>query len=206
MEPPADVLLGLNTVGMVMTWIGIDDINRAAMHSIMGTTDASHPRTVAGIPIDAFDAAFLAMQLTVIPMLPRELTLAERNHIGILRETCCLAAGTKKTSAALRAEAETEAKKASDLAIAVAKRDPETALVPTIASKRVKLDTVINQHDTTEITMMPRSELDRCYAVFNKKFGDGDVNSEPVVPRPDEEATAEQLSSLKAVVESGEPP
>ena len=79
-------------------------------------------------------------------------------------------------------------------------------MVPATASRRVKLDMVINQHDTTEITMMPRSELDHCYAVFNKKFGDGDVNSEPVVPRPDEEATAEQLSSLKAVVESGEPP
>eukprot|EP00972_Heterocapsa_arctica_P064948 9588533-Heterocapsa_arctica.AAC.1 len=53
---------------------------------------------------------------------------------------------------------------------------------------------------------MPRSELDQCYVNFNLKFGTGDPDGDPVVPRPDEEATSEQLSSLKAVVTSGEPP
>ena len=168
MEPSAAELLEFTTVGMIMTWIGIDDVNRATMHNIMGTTDASHPRTVAGIPPDAFDAAFLNMQITVVPLLPRALTLAERSHIGILRETCCLAAGTKKTSAVLRAEAETEARNASELAAEAAKRNVETSLVPVTASKRVKLDTVFNRHDKSVITMIPRSELDHCYAIPSK--------------------------------------
>ena len=144
MEPSAHELLELTTVGMIMTWIGIDDVNRSAIHSIIGTTDATHPRTVAGISPASFDAAFLDMHITVGTLLPRALSLAERSHIGILRETCCLVAGIKKTG-----EAVSE----------VGKRDIGTSPASSMTSKSANRTTVIKRSNRRSKKLRDRSRL-----------------------------------------------
>eukprot|EP00972_Heterocapsa_arctica_P100742 14852913-Heterocapsa_arctica.AAC.1 len=106
MEPSASELDELVTVGAVMGWLVIGDGLATVIHGVLGTSAASHPRTIAGIPATAYDTAFATARITTVDGLAmRDLTLAEQSHVGILRETCCLAAGTKMSAAALGAEA-----------------------------------------------------------------------------------------------------
>ena len=194
---PTDVeLLAFNTINDVADWAGVPGNNtdetsaRKALFELLGAEPTLLPRIIGIVDEPTYVAALSTWQVSSV-----NVGLAVRSSGLLLGKACRIHAGTQSTIAAVTAAAAASAAHtaaASTLALAHS--------APTVASRKIRLNQVINQIDDTEVTIMDDVSVLQCYARYEIIFGVGKS------PAPEADVTSEQLTALRHAVISGQCP
>ena len=215
MEPTEAEIQDMDTVEKVKDWIGIEAATWDGIKLAFGCVDDTPPRIVARILKTDFDNVASQVRVAVGDQ-QRVPNITQATQIGEFWEVACLAAGAKKLKVVQERESEAAiaATRAHELALAgagvthigggqtVAAPQPKTAAK---AIRMVAFESTVDQTDRkSEVEVLSAADIQAAYNEYNIKLGV--AGAPPVVPHPDEEPTIDQLTALKAVIDSGAPP
>jgi len=195
MEPTAEQLQGMNTLGTIMNWVPLPaGALSDAFLAASGLTLASLPRLVAAIPLDEFDE-FLTLTLGDVPV---PLTPAQKSQIRLTGATCRLAAGLTITMEQQRATAAAEAAFAATAAATAREAQlAAAASAPTAANtgeRKIKISTILDQTSDAEAPALNEADVLSAFERYASRIGG--------TPPPDEEVTGDQLSALQSLVKA----
>ena len=204
-------LPNLGTFAQLCARASLVDPVKAALATIVGASDATPASVIANVPeADWKDVANTQVKVPVTNQPDRAPTIVERSQIGLVwtaAQYAVLSLPTveqrEKNRVAKEAHAVAVAK-ATGAAPASSSGTSSTAIVPV---KVFSAETVLDQSDKkTEFKSLTPDEVLECYRRYNTKLGSGSAAAPPVTPHPDEEPTVDQLSGIKALVDTGSPP
>ena len=194
-EPTEQELSTFTSLDVVADWAGIphrvkegDDGStspRGTFFALLGASGSTHPRNVAAIPVQDFAAAL--QEWKVGGSAPSPIL---RASVGLLGTAVRMATGV------LRPRREQEALAKEEL-----ERNRKRALEEsrtTSAEKKIKLATVVDQTNDSEVVALPEEEVESCYKHYSDRVGE--------VPLPEEDISVEQLAGLKALFKTGASP
>ena len=207
-------LPNLQTFAALCTKAALVDPVKTLLATALGADDATQAIVVANVAeADWKSLANTQLRVQTGSSGDRALTIVERSQVGLVWTVAQYAIKALPTVEE-RAKLEKE-KRDHEVAIAKAGGAPppgaatssSTALAIPAAQRTFAAECVTDQSDKkTEFKSLSQQEIMQAYKVYNDKLGSGHSSAPPVVPHPDEEPTVEQLSAIKALVESGSPP
>jgi hypothetical protein len=187
MDPTPGELAAFNTLADAMDWCGLPDALRVALKAGMGPLALM--REVVLIPTAVWEAT-LALPLRVTPPneAERDVLPMEIGQVGSLRRVCRLRCGLTAMEGVL-------APPLAGLGPVVGVAPPH----PVIAGRKVKISSVVDQGDDSEIIPMDPARLRALLAAF-RHANDGED------PQEEEEITGDQLAGLDSKIQSGVAP
>lgn len=214
-EPSAEVLQDMDTCQKAAAWAGIPGSAEdpatvlASRFAVLGVTGSVHPRIIANLAEEDYEAALGDWQINGAKPFP-----AHWSYGGLFGKACRWACGVDKTQSELdkaaadraiqlaREDAQDHAFKMRELEVrlAEAKKREASAVEASGAPppRRIKLATMVDQANDFEAEILDAAAVDRAYARFRKKMGgQPDTLSEP---------TLAQLSCLHDVFQSAGSP
>ena len=201
-EPTHDELAAMNTIDDVADWAELGHrphgeeapmSPRGSLYEAIGVVGTNKPRMMAAIP--EADIASAVSNWTIGGKPPNA---ALRACAGMMGAACRLAAGVARTRPAVAAEvAEFNARKIKEMELQT--RLAEATAVGSNgtgvnSNSKVKLCTVVDQANDTEVAKLPKQIVDACYDKYKSIYGD--------VPCPEEDVTADQLAALHDLFKS----
>jgi hypothetical protein len=198
MDPSADEMLTLTTVGAVALWTGMSELTRAALFAALGCAEEDHVRTIAAIPAVDFNSLVLTLQPAGVAATP-----TQRSQAGLLGRTCRVVCGVEPTlaaaaaaaaaaTAAAAASAAASASQIREAAAAAAKAAAEAAHASKVTEpqkRKVKLSSVVSQVNDEEASILDEVTLNAAYKRYRDRLGD--------YPPLHAECTCEQLSGCR---------
>ena len=187
-------LEAMKTVGHAVDFVGVDGVEDdettllGTLLSHLGLRKGSNIGILGIIPEADYEADIASLKVTT--------TLATATEPAVRRN---LSTGERGQALYLGRVARMK------LAMASGSRPPATPANPTPVPasgviRKVKLNQVLSQIDDTEVDVMSDADTIRLFARYEAVFG---VNQRPL---PNQEPSVEQLSALKALVDSGQCP
>ena len=188
MDPDDATAATLTTVNNVAVWAGLGGTvgdrttARGALFHLLGLAGTEHPRIVGILPAADITAAIARWQLRTAGGTDEAPTMTQLGQAGVFARTCRYVCGVPEVNAGTTQPA----------------IGPQPAAPTTNNGRKVKMSHVINQADEEEIDMMTAQEVTEAYDRYVKKTGG--------FPPEDEELSAEQISTLSALYQSGRAP
>ena len=206
-EPTFEELKTFATVEHVADWAELShrpadgdapSSPRGTLFAKLGITAANKPRIVAAVPMESYEKIVASWQ--VAGSEPNAALLASAGMFGA---ACRLAAGVTKPKAEVAKEmADYNARKLTEMEIqarlAEAAAPNATVSDPSLANRKVKMCTVVDQANDSEVHKLSKSAVDACYARYKVIYGD--------VPCPEEDVTQDQLAALSDLFKSDNVP
>lgn len=189
MEPSAEELERMATVGAILTWAQIPGppatatSPQASLLALLGAAVTDHPRVVAAIPEGEFTALVSTWQVDETAASPALRAKAE--NVGL--------AARVKTGKILPVEERRAAEQAAAKAAAAKAASPPVVATHTGIAK-FKMSSVANQTSDVELTILEGDKIKEAYENYRRIFGD--------VPPPDEELSTEQLTAIKTLLDA----
>ena len=191
MNPSEEESKTLKSVGAILEWAGmVKGDEPKAYLELLGLTGSEHPRVLAVMPVEDYEALLQSYQIGQKPPNPAQ--LARTRLVGRTCRYLC----NYNTDEQIKALQEAEAKaKAASIDRLHAQSDQKVA---DAKATKVKLATVIDQMRDGEVDKIGASSLQVAYNRYKEKQGD--------YPVEDTECTDEQLTGFEALASSGYPP
>ena len=93
-EPSAEEIASFDNILAVANWAGLSDALLEEVSTVTGIKGSDHPRAIAAIAREDYDAVLPAMKMNGQP-----LTLGERSRVGLLYQACnhmCIVVPTRE--------------------------------------------------------------------------------------------------------------
>eukprot|EP00435_Cladocopium_sp_Y103_P045514 s2395_g13.t1 len=198
MDPTSEELAAMATLKEVVAWADLDgDCNEAntvsgSFLALIGGKATTKPRSLSTVKDADFQALLSSWRIPTGGAAgeTRAPTLVETGQAQLFIRACQLVGGQGQTIQQMTAS------------IAAAKAAP-AAPTPAQASspaRKVKLTSVSSQVDDTEIKLLSEADLVAMYTEYERVYGAGER------PSKDCEPTAEQISAIVHLLDSGLPP
>jgi hypothetical protein len=200
MEPTPEECSTFGTIDDVLLWAGFrakpeagEDLEtaRGALLAHLDVRAEEHPRVVGNLSEELFTSTLANMTVNTNP-----LTVSERSKVEMFGKAARICCGRDE-----RIEVVRKRKHDLDMAQATAAQTPEavsSAVAAVAPAKKVKLSTVADQANDMEVVALSAEAVATAYANYEKI-----TNGQPP---PDVELTADQLTSLHALLGSSGPP
>ena len=187
----------------IADWVEFAVPVRTALFTALGVEGTTKVRLIARMTQDEWTTA-----TSTITIGDAGLTPMQSSQIGLFWDTARLVCYVTKTAEEQKLDAEKAAEaelaKITAAAAATAAAASSTPTSTSTGGRKFALESVTDQTDKTELTVMDAAAIAVCYRRYNEKFGATDAD--PVVPAINEEPTYEQLTGLSHVVKNGAPP
>ena len=100
MEPSADELKAMTTIGSIMQWVPLKEPAASAVLEVFGLEEADPPRALAVLSREVVDKAIMDTRVGAQVQLP--LTPVQQGKVVVLWETCRLKCGLAPSQEELR--------------------------------------------------------------------------------------------------------
>ena len=190
MEPTKDELAAISTIDEAYDWAGVPPDVRDSLAKVMGTPQKI--RDIAFINRATWDS--LSVKVKGSGPAPqgggdppeRDLTAVEVGRLEMFRKVCLLRLGGTPDG--------------PGDAVPTPKVAPSGPILGpgSSPSRKLKLSAVVDQTLDAEVQMLKVTEVQDLFERYKQKFGDN--------PLPEAEPTADQLSAVKQILDSGAPP
>lgn len=199
MDPSQSEIEAMKTMGDVFLWAGFDNTKMGdtttvsgSLAALLGVKPDTVTRNIGIISESDFDKVLTQWKVPETGGSPRLPTLAELGMGKSLGHASRVAAGKGQTVEALR-----QALAAAQAAQAPAQVPPATT---TTTPRKIKLAGITSQVDDTEVAAATEQDLVSMYLEYERVFGRNER------PQKDMEPTADQLSAVVHLLQSGLPP
>ena len=193
MEPSADELKAMTTIGAMLRWVPLKEPVASAVLEVFGLEEADPPRALAVLSREVVDKAIMDTRVGAQVQLP--LTPVQQGKVVVLWETCRLKCGLAPSQEELRRRKEEEAR----LELAKVQAQAATAAAAaTPTADTVALKDTVSQVSEKVVEALSNEEVVNAYKNYD------DVHHDE--PPEEEEPSEEQLASIKALSEAKRPP
>jgi len=201
-EPSAEEIATFDNILAVANWAGMSEALLEEVSTVTGIKGSEHPRTIAAIAREDYEAVLPAMKMQGQP-----LSLGERSKVGLLYQACnhmCIVIPTRA-----REKAEHEAKLQLAAAQATMAVRPDAlgstvAVAPlAVAAQRTTKLSVVDQSNETQVATLTDAEVTVAFDSYHKAYGGTMGSAKRIVPMASQEPSIDQLSAMTACLKLG---
>lgn len=186
MDPTLEELSGMRSVADICAWVGVSSALQEALFTKIGLTVPRLVRHVVAVKWSTWVDATTALEI-IENDIPRGITPVEEGHVGCFRRVCRLVLGLPGDEGA----------PVPAPGLQPERPRPAECAVDFLRVRKLKLGNILDQADDSEIPPLPANDITALVAAWARNVND----SEP--PTVEQEATGDQISTLRARLLAG---